>query len=75
MSEQDDYILTGDINSPWTMRDGVRLEEILDTMDIPRAFRNDTDWMNRNLHVRNKDHPNFDEANDLLDKLLRIEKR
>ena len=47
-----------------------RLEEILETMDIPK-FRstitsNTARWLMRNIRVRNSDHPDIEEALSLL---------
>lgn len=49
-----------------------RLIEILKTMDIPEfrltSFYGDVDlkWLNRNLFIRNSEHPNIKEAHDLI---------
>lgn len=52
-----------------------RLEEILTTMDIPENRREinfgNLSWMIRNLAIRNGNHPNFEEARDLVRKLFK----
>lgn len=53
------------------LKDVMHFLELLNEMDVPEDRKDDLDWLNTNLHVRNKDHPKFEEANDLLDKLLR----
>lgn len=44
-----------------------RLKEILDTMDIPSQRKevgiiSNLSWLNRNIGIRNSNHPQFDEA-------------
>lgn len=52
-----------------------RLEEILTTMDIPENRREinfgNLSWMIRNLAIRNGNHPDFEEAHDLVRKLFK----
>lgn len=52
-----------------------RLEEILTTMDIPENRREinfgNLSWMIRNLAIRNRNHPDFEEACDLVRKLFK----
>lgn len=52
-----------------------RLEEILTTMDIPENRREinfgNLSWMIRNLAIRNGNHPDFEEARDLVRKLFK----
>jgi len=45
------------------------LEEILKTMDIPTARLKDTRWLQRNLGIRNSDHPDFKQAMELIKSL------
>lgn len=47
-----------------------RLQEILQTMDVPIRRVNDYSWLARNLAIRNSKHPDFVEAKQLIrDKL------
>lgn len=52
-----------------------RLEQILATMDIPENRREinfgNLSWMIRNLAIRNRNHPDFEEARDLVRKLFK----
>lgn len=52
-----------------------RLEQILATMDIPENRREinfgNLSWMTRNLAIRNRNHPDFEEARDLVRKLFK----
>jgi len=50
-----------------------RLIEILSTMKIPalRLERRDWSWINRNLAVQNKNHPDFREAIKLVRDAIR----
>jgi len=43
-----------------------RLNEILDTMDIPNSRKTDFSWLIRNLFIRNGDHVDFKEAINLI---------
>ena len=47
------------------------LELILDSMDIPEMRRQDLGWLNRNLAVRNSNHPDFMRAMQLIKELLK----
>lgn len=52
-----------------------RLKWILHRMDIPTARRKTSElhhlmWLRRNIHINNQDHVNFQEANDLIKRLL-----
>ena len=57
------------------MKDVERLIEILSTMDIPENRRpinfGNLSWLTRNMAIRNKNHPDFKEAWNLVVKLLR----
>lgn len=46
-----------------------RLQEILETMDVPELRKGDMKWLVRNLPIRNSEHPDLDEAKRLLFKL------
>ena len=52
-----------------------RLLEFLDEMDIPllrtKLTKSNLRWLLRNVRIRNSDHPNLDEAIDLLKDLVR----
>lgn len=52
-----------------------RLKEILVTMDIPENRREinfgNLSWMIRNLAIRNRKHPDFEEARDLVRNLIK----
>ena len=49
--------------------------ELLYTMDVPswRVENEDWNWLNRNLHIRNAAHPNFEQVRILLRKILKVE--
>jgi hypothetical protein len=59
------------MDSILTVKDVLRFSALLHEMDVPKERMDDLDWLDRNLHIRNKEHPNYEEANNLLDKLLR----
>ena len=44
------------------------LKQILSDMDVPERRHDDIGWLNRNMHIRNSEHPKF----GLAQKLLRI---
>ena len=56
------------------MKDVERLIEILSTMDIPENRRpinfGNLFWLTRNMAIRNKNHPDFKEAWNLVVKLF-----
>lgn len=47
-----------------------RLEEIINTMDVPSGRKNDPRWLARNLGFRNRNHPDYNEAINLIKALL-----
>lgn len=49
-----------------------RLQEIVETMQIPKERHTDLKWLARNIGTHNGQHPNLKEACDLLRKLLFI---
>lgn len=51
--------------------DEQKLVELLKEMDLPkqRVESLDLSWLGRNLQIRNRNHPKFDEAQFLLMKL------
>lgn len=60
MSAHDDF-LDPDIHDPQD-----ELDEILEDMDVPAMRMRDMGWLNRNLGVRNGDHPDFKRAMELI---------
>ena len=48
-----------------------RLQDILDTMDVPKLRKTDWRWLKRNLGVRNGKHLFFNEAMSIIDTLLK----
>ena len=52
----------------------VCLKLILDKMDVPETRKTDFGWLNRNLGVRNKEHPDFERAMQIIKSLLWSEK-
>ena len=52
-----------------------RLVKILKSMDIPRRrlelSKNNLRWLARNIAVRNREHPQFEEAFDLIKLFLK----
>lgn len=57
------------------MNDKQRLSEILSTMDIPEIRREinlgNLSWLTRNMSIRNRNHPDFEEAWNLVKKLFK----
>ena len=53
--------------------DKLALEEILETMDVPPLRKSDLRWLSRNLAIRNWQHPQFNDASNLITKLIREE--
>lgn len=49
------------------------LQEILKTMDIPPSRKDHLNWLHRDLEVKNKNHPQFDQAMSLIKRLLFME--
>lgn len=43
-----------------------KLESILNTMDIPPFRKNDMGWLIRNITIRNNNHPQINEAIQLI---------
>lgn len=46
-----------------------KLQLLLIGMDVSVERRTDIGWLIRNLHFRNKDHPNFKEAMEIIREL------
>ena len=42
------------------------LQLILSTMDVPEGRKNDLPWLKRNLAIRNRVHPEFGRAMELI---------
>jgi hypothetical protein len=62
------------------MTDREQLAELISSMDIPECNRDmsvhrNILWLNRNMFIRNEDHPNFLAARDLSKKITREEIR
>lgn len=59
------------------MNDKERLSEILSAMDIPEIRREinlgNLSWLTRNMAVRNRSHPDFEEAWTLVKNLFKEE--
>ena len=47
-----------------------RLNEILSTMDVPLFRKTDLQWLNRNIRIRNGEHPDIKECCNLITELL-----
>lgn len=47
-----------------------RLQEILNTMDIPVRRKTDIRWLARNISVKNAKHPDINEALFIIEGLL-----
>ena len=45
------------------------LHQIMTTMDVPPMRRLDLGWLQRNIHVRNFAHPQFEHALELIRRL------
>jgi hypothetical protein len=54
-----------------------RLLEILETMELPemRLERRDWKWMMRNISVNNREHPDLQEAVQLLREAIEVDNR
>ena len=54
-----------------------RLLEILETMELPemRLERRDWKWMMRNIAVNNREHPDLQEAVQLLREAIEVDNR
>lgn len=52
-----------------------QLRDLLFHLDVPayRVERMDLGWLHRNLGINNGNHPDFEEADRLVDALLRVE--
>lgn len=48
-----------------------KLELLTKQMDIPEFRRRSPLWLSRNMAIRNSNHPNFQEAKELISILLR----
>jgi hypothetical protein len=49
-----------------------RLRVLTSKMDVPVFRRDSIFWLSKNLGVRNSDHPDFNEAIDIVKKLRRM---
>jgi hypothetical protein len=50
----------------------LRLKDILVEMNLPESRRFDVAWLNRNLAFNNSKHPKFEEASNLIRRLLKL---
>ena len=48
-----------------------RLGKLTNQMDIPAFRLTSVAWLNRNMRVRNAEHKNFPEANDIVTELMK----
>jgi hypothetical protein len=48
-----------------------RIQELLETMDVPKERKTDYCWLLGNVGIRNSDHPNFSEIRILLVGVIR----
>lgn len=46
----------------------MRLQEILDTMEIPKERKTDIKWLRRNIRINNSNHPDIEEAVEIMKK-------
>lgn len=53
------------------MNEAEQLQEILLTMDVPLFRKSDLRWLSRNLGIRNRQHPKFQEAMKLIQFLMK----
>jgi hypothetical protein len=51
--------------------DKERLSKLLNDMDVPEQRKTDFRWLNRNLGIRNSEHPNFRESMNIIQKFLK----
>lgn len=56
------------------MNNQEKLEEILKTMDVPPARKMDVGWLMRNIQIRNSEHPNINQAIDLIKEIQKERK-
>jgi len=52
----------------------LELSPILDSMDIPETRKEDLGWLNRNLGIRNSNHPEYEKAMSLIKELRKLNK-
>lgn len=62
------------VETPFDIIKQFKLLTLLETMDVPDNRKDDYKWLNRNLGIRNLNHPNFDLAKSLIKELLKNEK-
>lgn len=43
------------------------LHSLIEGMDVPSLRKSDIGWLNRNLGVRNSNHPNFEKAKSIVE--------
>jgi len=49
-----------------------RLKELTKSMDIPSFRSTSIPWLHRNMAIRNKEHPDFEEAKNIVLELLKM---
>jgi hypothetical protein len=49
-----------------SMEQETRLQALLAKMDVPPARLTDYRWLTRNLGIRNREHPDFQEASTII---------
>ena len=49
-----------------------KLKQLTKDMDIPEFRRTSPKWLKKNMVTRNSNHPNYDEAMGIVEKLLRL---
>lgn len=47
-----------------------KLEKLTSRMDVPKYNTRKAQWLAKNLAVRNSNHPNYNEAKELIDLIL-----
>ncbi len=48
-----------------------KLEKLTNKMDVPKYNTRKAQWLSKNLETRNANHPNFNEAKELIELILR----
>jgi len=48
-----------------------RLRELTNDMDVPEYRKDSPRWLARNLGIRNKEHPNYSKAKELISYLIK----
>ena len=48
------------------------MTKLVSKMDVPSFRKEDPFWLNRNLSIRNANHPNFDKAMKVISQLVKM---